>query len=157
MARTLRPYGEREARWSLALAAMGAISMGATLPAAFVLGTRAIRRRRVIDGSEPVMGALAFGVGLVSFLLIYPAMRVIVMAALDGTSWRPRAFLLSLALVASAIVALAGVVVRIHPERWVARRAAVAGVMTGVTVAFAQTAAVVLTGFAGFGASPAGG
>lgn len=146
MPRRLRPFAEREATWAVALAALGFVSMYATLPAASLLGVRAIRRRRGGDGSEPALGMLAFGVMWISFLLAYPAMRVIVIAARQPGGWAPRAFLGTLVVLAAAIVALARLAVRIHPERWIARRFLLAGIGLAIVVAFTQAMALVLGG-----------
>ena len=155
VSRRLLPFGEREALWSLTLASLGFVSMYATLPAAVILATRAIRRRRVVDGSEPAIAALAFSVGLLSFLLGYPAMRAIVLDASAGRDWRPWAFLVTLGVMAVLIVALARFAVEAHPEQWVARRAAMVGIGAAVAISFSQAMVVVLTGFGG--ASPATG
>lgn len=146
MARRLRPFVEREATWAVALAALGFVSMYATLPAATLLGVRAIRGRRGGDGSEPALGVLAFGIMWVSFLLAYPAMRVIVIAARHPGEWGPRAFLATLVVLAAAIVVLAKLAVRIHPERWVARRFLLAGIGLAIVVAFTQAMVLVLGG-----------
>ena len=61
--------------------------MCATLPAAAVLGVRAMRRPRGGDGSEPALGMLALGVAWLSFLLAYPSMRTIVPGGLPV--WSP--------------------------------------------------------------------
>ena len=148
MARRLRPFVEREATWAVALAALGFVSMYATLPAAAVLGARAIRRRRGGDGSEPAIGVLAFGFVWLSFLLGYPAMRVIALAAAQPGEWAPRAFLGSVAALAIVILLLANAAVRIHPERWVARRFVLAGIGLAVGMAFAQAAVLILSGAA---------
>jgi FtsH-binding integral membrane protein len=146
MTRRLRPFVEREATWAVALAALGFVSMCATLPAATLLGVRAIRRRRGGDGSEPALGVLAFGFMWLSFLLAYPAMRAIVMAAVQPGEWGPRAFLGTLVVLAGIIVAMATLAVRIHPERWVARRFLFAGIGLAIAVAFTQAMVLVLGG-----------
>jgi hypothetical protein len=146
MARRLRPFVEREATWAVALAALGFVSMYATFPAATLLGMRAIRRRRGGDGSEPALGMLAFGIMWISFLLAYPAMRVIVIAARQPGGWAPRGFLGSLVILAVAIVALACRAVRMHPERWVARKFLLAGIGLAIVVAFTEAMALVLGG-----------
>ena len=146
MARRLKPFVEREATWAVTLAALGFVSMYATLPAATLLGVRALRRHRGGDGSEPAIGMLAFGIMLVSFLLAYPAMRVIVIAASRPEGWAPRAFLATLIVLAAAIVGLATVAVRMHPERWMARRVLLAGIGVAIVVAFTQAMVLVLGG-----------
>ena len=146
MARRLRPFVEREATWAVVLAALGFVSMCATLPAAAVLGVRAMRRPRGGDGSEPALGMLAFGIAWLSFLLAYPAMRTIVLAAGQPGHWVARVFLGSVAVLAVAIVVLSGVAVRMHPERWVARRIVMAGIGVSVAATFAQAMTLVLGG-----------
>jgi hypothetical protein len=146
MARRLRPFVEREATWAVALAALGFVSMYATLPAATLLGMRAIRRRHGGDGSEPALGMLAFGIMWISFLLAYPAMRVIVIAARQPGGWGPRAFLGTLIVFAAAIVALASLAVRMHPERWIARRFLLVGIGLAILVVFTQAMVLVLGG-----------
>jgi len=157
VARPLKPFVEREATWAVLLAVLGFVSMYATLPAAAVLGTRAIRRRRGGDGSEPAIGVLAFGFVWLSFLLGYPPMRVITLAAVQPGGWEPRAFLASVAALAVVILLLANIAVRIHPERWIARRAAIAGIGVAVGLAFAQAAVLVLSGAAPWSAVPGAG
>ena len=137
---------EREATWAVALAALGFVSMYATLPAAALLGIRTIRRRHGGDGSEPALGVLTFGFVWVSFLLAYPAMRVIVLAARQPGGWAPRAFLGSVMALAAVIVVLANIAVRMHPERWIARRFLVAGIGVAIVASFAQAMALVLGG-----------
>lgn len=124
------------------MAALGSVSMYATLPAATLLGMRAIRRRRGGDGSEPAIGMLAFGIMWVSLLLAYPAMRVIVIAAERAGGWAPRAFLGTLVVLSATIVALARLAIRMHPERRIARRFLLAGI--GLAIAAALTPAMVL-------------
>jgi hypothetical protein len=89
---------------------------------------------------------LAFGIMLLSFLLAYPAMRVIVIAASRPEGWAPRAFLGTLIVLAAAIVGLATVAVRMHPERWIARRCLLAGIGVAIAVAFTQAMVLVLGG-----------
>ena len=146
MARRLRPFVEREATWAVALAALGFVSMCATLPAATLLGVRAVRRRRGGDGSEPALGMLAFGIMWLSFLLAYPTLRVIVIAAGQPDGLKPRTFLATLVVMAVAIVGLSTVAVRMHPERWMARRFLLAGIGTAIVVAFSQAMVLVLGG-----------
>jgi FtsH-binding integral membrane protein len=146
MARRLRPFVEREATWAVALAALGFVSMCATLPAASLLGMRAIRRRHGGDGSEPALGILAFGFVWLSFLLAYPAIRVIVIAAEQPGGWAPRAFLATLVVLAATIVALSTFAVRIHPERWMIRKFLFAGIGLAIVVVFTQAMMLVLGG-----------
>ena len=80
----------------------------------------------------------------ISFLLAYPAMRVIVIAARQPGEWAPRAFLGTLVVLAAAIVALASLAVRMHPERWIARRFLLVGIGLAIVVAFTQAMVLVL-------------
>ncbi|MGH2597250.1 MAG: hypothetical protein ACRDH7_15000 [Actinomycetota bacterium] len=146
MTRRLRPFVEREATFAVVLAALGFLSMYATLPAAAILGVRAIRGRRGGDGSEPALGALTFGFVWLSFLLAYPAMRVIVIAAGHPGEWAPRAFLGSVVALAVVIVVLSRAAVGMHPERWMARRFVLAGIGVAILVAFVQAMVLVLGG-----------
>ena len=146
MARRIKPFVEREATWAVVLAALGFVSMYATLPAAAYLGVKTIRRRRGGDGSEPALAVLAFGFVWLSFLMAYPAMRVIVLASEQPGAWMPRAFLASVVALAGAIVVLARFGVDMHPERWVARRFVVAGIGIAIVVAFGQAMALILGG-----------
>ncbi len=146
MARRLKPFVEREATWAVALAALGFVSMYATLPAAAYLGVKTIRRRRGGDGSEPALAVLAFGFVWLSFLMAYPAMRVIVLASEQPGAWVPRAFLAFVIALAAVIVVLARVGVDMHPERWIARRCLMAGIGVAVVVTFVQAMALVLGG-----------
>jgi hypothetical protein len=144
--RRLRPFVEREATFAVVLAALGFVSMYATLPAAAILGVRAIRGRHGGDGSEPALGALTFGFVWLSFLLAYPAMRVIVIAAGHPGEWAPRAFLGSVVALAVVIVVLSRAAVGMHPERWMARRFVLAGIGVAILVAFVQAMVLVLGG-----------
>ncbi|MEP6972753.1 MAG: hypothetical protein ABI869_01265 [Actinomycetota bacterium] len=146
MTRRLRPFVEREATFAVALAALGFVSMYATLPAAALLGVRAIRGRPGGDGSEPALGVLTFGFVWLSFLLAYPAMRVIVIAAGHPGEWAPRAFLGSVIALAAVIVVLSRAAVRMHPERWIARRFILGAIGLAVIATFVQAMALVLGG-----------
>ena len=144
--RRLKPFVEREATWAVALAALGFVSMYATLPAAAYLGVKTIRRRRGGDGTEPALAILAFGFVWLSFLMAYPAMRVIVLASEQPGAWVPRAFLGSVITLAAVIVVLARAVVEMHPERWLARRAVMAGIALAVVATFVQAMTLILGG-----------
>ncbi len=146
MARRLKPFVEREATWAVVLAALGFVSMYATLPAAAYLGVKTIRRRRGGDGSEPALAALAFGFVWLSFLLAYPAMRVIVLASEQPGAWMPRAFLGSVVVLAALIAILARIGVDMHPERWVARRCVMLGIGLAIVATFVQGMTLVLGG-----------
>ena len=146
MARRLKPFVEREATWAVALAALGFISMYATLPAAAYLGVKTIRRKRGGDGSEPALAMVAFGFTWLSFLMAYPEMRVIVLASEQPGAWMPRAFLGSVVALAATIVVLARLAVDMHPERWIARRLITAGIGVAIVVAFGQAMALILGG-----------
>jgi hypothetical protein len=155
MARRLRPFVEREATWALALAALGFVSMYTTLPASVALAVRSARRRRLVDGVEPAISALAFAVGLVTFLLGYPAMRAIVLAAEDG--WEARLVLVALGVLAVTIWFLADVAIRLHPERLVARRIVVGGIGIAVGAALSIAAVLIAVGFDRWGVTPGSG
>lgn len=157
MSRQLRPFVEREATWAVVLGALGFPSMYATLPAAAVLAVRAVRGHKGGDGSEPALGVLAFGFVWLSFLLAYPAMRVIVLAAGQPGGWGPRVFLASLVGLALVILALAKTAVHMHPERWIARRFAMIGIGLAVSVAFIQAMALVLGGLPAWSIFPGSG
>jgi hypothetical protein len=148
MARRLRPLAEREAIWAFVLAALGSISMYLTLPASIVLSYRCIAgKRRGGDGSEPAIGAFSLGTAWLSFLLAYPTMRTIVSAVLASPDrYRAIGFAVGWAILASTIGLLVWFMIRSHPERWLARRLAVAGVVTIVAAGAFQLAAAGLTG-----------
>jgi hypothetical protein len=148
MARRLRPLVEREAIWAFVLALLGAISMYLTLPASIVLSIRCIAgKRRGGDGSEPAIGALSLGTAWLSFLLAYPTMRTIVAAVLASPDrFRAIGFAIGWAILAGVIGLLVWFMIRSHPERWLARRLAVAGVVTIVAAGAFQLAAAGLTG-----------
>ena len=148
VARRLRPLVEREAIWAFVLALLGAISMYLTLPTAILLSVRCIAgKRRGGDGSEPAIGAFALGTAWLSFLLAYPTMRTIVGAAIASPD-RARAvgFLIGWAILAAVVGLLVEFMIRSHPERWLARRLAVAGVVTVVAAGAFQLAAAGLAG-----------
>ena len=155
--RRLRSFVEREATWAVVLGALGFPSMYATLPAATVLAIRAIRGRKGGDGSEPAIGVLAFGFVWLSFLLAYPAMRVIVLASRQPGAWGPRVFLGSVIALALVILAIAKTAVHLHPERWIARRFAVIGIGIAVSVAFIQAMALVFGGLPAWSIFPGNG
>ena len=147
MARRIRPFVEREAVWAFVLACLGFVSMYATLPAAVVLAARAIRRRGVGgDGSEPAIAVLALGTVWLSFLLGYPAMRAVVLEASQAGAITPRVALGGVALLAAAIWFLADFAVRSHPERWIARSSAVAGIAVATAAAFVEVVVLVIVG-----------
>jgi hypothetical protein len=155
MARPLRPFVEREATWALVLAALGFVSMYATLPASIALAIRSARRRRLVDGVEPAIAALAVGVGLVTFLLGYPAMRAIVLAA--GEGWEPRLVLIAVGGLAVIIWLLADAAIHLHPERLIARRIVVGGIGVAVGVALSMAGVLIAVGFDRWGVAPGSG
>jgi len=148
MARRLRPLVEREAIWAFVLAALGSISMYLTLPASIVLSYRCIAgKRRGGDGSEPAIGAFSLGTAWLSFLLAYPTMRTIVSAVLASPDrYRAIGFAVGWAILAGMIGLLVRFMIQSHPERWLARRFAVAGVVTIAAAGAFQLAAAGLTG-----------
>jgi hypothetical protein len=143
MARRLRPHADREAILALGLAGLGFVSMEATLPAAGVLGVRAIRRRDDVSGCDPAMGVLVLGVSWLSFLLGYPTLRALALTAAHAQDpWRIAAFVVGWAALALAAFWLANFLIGAHPERWLARRAARAGIVAVVLAGLLQTFAV---------------
>jgi hypothetical protein len=147
----LKPLVEREACWALGLATLGAVSLWATLPAALWLVVRTFRRRTGGDGTEPAIAVVAIGMAWISFLLGYPALISIAQTAGHAPdharAWAFFGGLLVLALTAGWLVDR---MVRIHPERWVARTAAAAGLVVVVTAGALQ-AFVLITGFGSCG------
>jgi hypothetical protein len=129
----LRPFVEREAMWAAGLASLSAISFWATLPAAVFLAIRTIRRtdRGQGDGSEPAFGVLALALALLGFWFAMPAMSAIARTAgVADDPWRAVAFACGLAALSAVVVALVTYLLRCHPERWVARRLALCGILT---------------------------
>jgi hypothetical protein len=143
---------EREATWALVLAALGFVSLYTTLPASIALAIRSARRRTLVDGVEP---ALAVAVGLVTFLLGYPAMRALVIAAEDASE--ARFALLALLGLAVAIWFLADAAVHLHPERLTARRIAIGGIGVAVGAALSIATVMIAVGFEAWGVTPGSG
>jgi hypothetical protein len=147
----LKPLVEREACWALGLAALGAVSLWATLPAALWLVVRTFRRRTGGDGSEPAIAVVAIGMAWISFLLGYPALLSIAETAGHAPDHaRAWGFFGGLLVMAALAAWLVDRMVRIHPERWVARTAAAAGLVMVVTAGALQ-AFVLVTGFGSCG------
>jgi hypothetical protein len=139
----LRPHADREAILALGLAGLGFVSMEATLPAAGVLGVRAIRRRSDGSGCDPALGVLVLGVSWLSFLLGYPTLRAIALTATHAQDrWRIAEFVLGWAALALIAFWLANFLIGAHPERWMARRAARAGIVAIVAAGLLQAVAV---------------
>lgn len=155
MARRLKPFVEREATWALVLASLGFVSLYTTLPASIALAIRSARRRQHVDGVEPAIAALAVGIGLVTFLLGYPAMRALVLAAEDTTG--ARLVIVALVAIAAVIWYLADAAIRIHPERLTARRLVVGGIGVAVGVALSIATAMIAVGFEAWGVTPGSG
>ena len=131
----LRPFVEREAMWAAGLASLSAISFWATLPAAVFLSIRIIRRgdRGHGDGSEPAYAALALALALLGFWFALPLMYAIVRTAWYAhDAWRILAFAGGLVSLSVVVVALSTYFLRCHPERWIARRLAMAGLLVAV-------------------------
>lgn len=143
----LRPFVEREAMWAAGLASLSAISFWATLPAAVFLAVRTIRRkdRGHGDGSEPAFAALALALALIGAWFAVPAMYAITRTAtVADDPWRAFAFAAGLAALSVVVIALATYLLRCHPERWIARRLAMSGLVT-VVLAGGLQAAVALS------------
>ncbi|HET9671818.1 MAG TPA: hypothetical protein VFQ40_03095, partial [Actinomycetota bacterium] len=68
------PISDRRARLALLLALVGLPSLGVTLPAAVVLGTGALRQRRLTSGAEPATGFLALVVTGIDALFVHQAL-----------------------------------------------------------------------------------
>lgn len=139
MARRLRPLADREALLALGLAGAGFLSLEATLPAAGALAVRSIRTPRAADGTGPAMGVLVFAVAWVSFLLGYPTLRSMWLTATQRND--PAlvvAFLVGWVALALTALALANFLIGCHPERWVARMVARAGIVTVIATGLFQ-------------------
>jgi hypothetical protein len=142
----LRPFVEREAMWAAGLASLSAISFGATLPAAVLLAIRTIRRkdRGHGDGSEPAVAALALALAMLGFWFAVPLIYAIARTAtIADDPWRVLAFAAGLVGLSCVVIALATYLLRCHPERWVARRLAMSGLVTVVLAGGLQTAVAI--------------
>jgi hypothetical protein len=129
VARTLRPIADREALLALGLAGAGFLSLEATLPAAGLLAFRSIRSRRPGNGTGPAVGVLVLGVGWISFLLGYPTLRSVWITASENPDpERGVTFVAGWLALALSTMVLAHFLVRCHPERWMARAMARAGI-----------------------------
>ena len=119
--------------WAAGLASLSAISFWATLPAAVFLAVRTIRRgdRGQGDGSEPAFAALALGLALLGFWFAVPPMYAIARTAGSADDpWRAFAFAGGLVALSGIVTALVTYLLRCHPERWIARRLALSGLVT---------------------------
>lgn len=143
MARRLRPLADREAILALGLAGAGFFSLEATLPAAGAIAVRSFRSGRTSDGTGPAVGVLVFAVAWVSFLLGYPTLRAMWLTATEHHDPASAAAFLGgwLALAGSALL-LANFLCRCHPERFVARASARAGIVTVIVAAGLQFLAI---------------
>ena len=149
MARRLRPLVEREAIWAFVLALLGSISMYLTLPAAIVLSDPVHRgqapgRRRIGAGDRSVrarhrLAQLPPG-------LPHDAHDRRARWSRVPDRYRAVGFAIGWAILAGVIGLLVWFMIRSHPERWLARRLAVAGVVTIVAAGGFQLAAAGLTG-----------
>jgi hypothetical protein len=139
MSRRLRPLADREALLALGLAGAGFLSLEATLPAAGALAVRSIRTPRVSDGTGPAVGVLVFAVAWISFLLGYPTLRAMWMTATEhGDPLRVVAFVGGWVALAVTAMLLSNFLVRCHPERWVARGVARAGIVAVIAAGLIQ-------------------
>ena len=146
MSRRLRPIADREAILALGLAGAGFLSLEATLPAAGALAIRSIRTPRAADGSGPAVGVLVLGTAWISFLLGYPTLRAMwVTASEQHDPARVVAFVAGWLTLAAAAMWLANFLVRCHPERFVARAVARAGIVTVIAAGLLQFPAVTQT------------
>jgi hypothetical protein len=146
MARRLRPLADREAILALGLAGAGFFSLEATLPAAGAIAVRSFRSKRTSDGTGPAVGVLVFAVAWMSFLLGYPTLRAMWLKATEHHDPASAAAFLGgwLALAGSALL-LANFLCRCHPERFVARALARAGIVTVIVAAGLQFLAITQT------------
>jgi hypothetical protein len=143
MARRLRPLADREAILALGLAGAGFLSLEATLPAAGAIALRSIRAPRNTDGTGPAVGVLVFGVAWISFLLGYPTLRAMWLTATeDGDPVATATFVGGWLALAAAAILLANFLCRCHPERFVARAAARAGIVTVIAAGLLQLTSV---------------
>jgi hypothetical protein len=143
MARRLRPLADREAILALGLAGAGFLSLEATLPAAGALAVRSIRTPRASDGTGPAVGVLVLGTAWISFLLGYPTLRAMwLMASERHDPVRVAAFVAGWVALAATALALSNFLVRCHPERFVARALARAGIVTVIAAGMLQFLAV---------------
>ncbi|MGH2630840.1 MAG: hypothetical protein ACRDHI_09840 [Actinomycetota bacterium] len=143
MSRRLRPLADREAILALGLAGAGFLSLEATLPAAGALAVRSIRTPRASDGTGPAVGVLVFAVAWISFLLGYPTLRAMWLTATEhGDPLRVVAFVGGWVALAVAALLLANFLVRCHPERWVARGVARAGIVAVIAAGLMQFLAI---------------
>ena len=143
MARRIRPLADREALLALALAGLGFLCFGATLPAAGVLGYRAIRSKRPGDGSDLAVGILVLVISWISFMFAFPIMQSIVMTASNADDdIRIIGFVGGWIGLAAGAMLLANALLRLHPERYVAGAAARAGIVMIAAAGFLQTVRV---------------
>ncbi len=155
MVRRLRPLAEREAVWAFALALLGTVSMYLTLPAALWLSGRCIRgRTRGGDGSEPAIGALSIALVGLAVMMGLPLVGAIVLSTLDAGDLADRwSLVVGWAILAATLGLLVSFMLRSHPERWLARRAAVAGVIVIATAGLLEMTSNVAGGCNPFGRS----
>ena len=100
--------------------------MQATLPAAGVLGVRAIRSTRTGgDGTGPAIGVMVLGISWLSVMWGLPIAKAVTQTASHAEDiWPLVGFVVGWIALAVTAMLLAEFLVRCHPERWVARRAA---------------------------------
>ena len=146
MARRLRTLADREALLALGLAGLGFVSMQATLPAAGVLGVRAIRSTRSGDGSGPAIGVVVLTVSWLGVMWGLPVANAVATRARTADDvWPLVGFVAGWLALALISFVLAEFLLRCHPERWVARRAAHAGLVAVVAAGLLQLRTTVET------------
>lgn len=147
MSRRIHALADREAMLALGLAGLGFISMQATVPAAGLLGVRAIRSTRSGgDGTAPAVGIMVLGVSWLSLMWGLPIVKAITQTARRAEDvWPLVGFVAGWLTLAVISIVLAEFLVRCHPERWVARRAARAGLVAVVAAALLQLQTIVRT------------
>jgi hypothetical protein len=147
MTRRLQPLADREAMLALGLAGLGFVSMQATVPAAGVLGVRAIRSTRTGgDGTGPAIGVMVLGISWLSVMWGLPIAKAVTQTASHAEDiWPLVGFVVGWIALAITAMLLAEFLVRCHPERWVARRAARAGIVAVVAAGLLQLNTIVQT------------
>jgi hypothetical protein len=121
--------------------------MQATLPAAGVLGVRAIRSTRTGgDGTGPAIGVMVLGISWLSVMWGLPIAKAVTQTASHAQDiWPLVGFVVGWIALAVTAMLLAEFLVRCHPERWVARRAARAGIVAVVAAGLLQLNTIVQT------------
>ena len=100
---------------------------------------RSIRTPRASDGTGPAVGVLVFATAWISFLLGYPTLRAMWLTATQHADpVLVAAFVVGWLGLAFAALLLANFLCRCHPERFVARAFARAGIVTVIAAGLLQ-------------------